>query len=140
MRTFFLPLLLALSLTSMDGAPLAYAQCSPGLALSYDQMLETPEDFIGCSIRIEGFLDSEDAGDGPVYTVRTGQGRSLEVRSWVPDGEGRSRYPSKIPDSFRTMAYFTGRRLALSGQLVRERTGSVVLEVSSVEVLDEGSE
>ncbi len=124
---------------SGSAASQAHAQDCPDIEASGSlaRILETPEVFIGCAVRIEGVLeDSED----DAYPIRTSLGRSLNIRSWAPTGKEDSPYPSKLPEGMKTMSYFVGRQLRIVGLLVEAKGGGAVLEVSAVEDIDERSE
>ena len=136
MKGIVAPVLLLAVMLSLGAISQCYAQTCPddGSAASMDRILDSPESFIACEIRMEGVLETEDEAS---YSIRTGSGRALGVWSWAPPDPDYLQYPSSAPDSIKPMSYFVGRQLRLSGQLVKERGGRVVLEVSSVEELDQ---
>jgi hypothetical protein len=102
---------------------------------SIEQILDSPELFVGCEIEITGTLETRDQKS---FSIRTASGRSLEVWSWAPTEN--DHHPRTNPEAMKPMSYFVGRRLHLTGRLLEERSGGVVLEVSTVEDLNEDTE
>jgi hypothetical protein len=102
-----------------------------------EKMLESPEEFIGCKIVVEGALEKE-AEEGLVfYALRTGTDRTLAVWPWAPEENDPSQ-DLKSSNITKTMSHFIGRQLRIAGRLVKELSGRVVLEASIVEEIGEG--
>ncbi len=93
------------------------------------QVLDEPEKFLRQTIAVEGVLEAEGKGIQVRFFLRDNAGRRLEVSPWAPLEVVQPPEGGAAP---KTMAYFVGRRLLLSGVL--ERGGeNYILKVTSVE-------
>ena len=120
----------------------SYTQNCPGLESlgEMEDIMDNPEIFIGCKILVQGVLERGEGEDSSTYSLRAPSGRTVEVWPWAPEDDPESRARLRVQGVVRSMSSFLGRQLRIVGRLVQERSGKVVVEVSSVEELGKHTE
>ncbi len=93
------------------------------------QVLDEPEKFLRRTIAVEGVLEAEGKGTQVRFFLRDNAGRRLEVSPWAPLEVVQ---PPEGDAQVKTMAYYVGRRLLLSGVLEKGGDG-IILKVTSAE-------
>jgi hypothetical protein len=91
-----------------------------------------PDSFVGQQVAVEGVLEAEGQMPRLRFFLREGEDR-LEVSAWAPL---ETIQPPEGGAKVKTMAYYVGRRLRLSGLLEQEQGGEgLLLKVAVAEEL-----
>ena len=95
------------------------------------KVLQDPAKYMGQEIVVEGVLKAQGKGPYPSFFLCLPSGAGLEVQPWAPL---ELYHPPQGQPRSKSMAYFVGRKLRLTGWLV-EQGGKIVLQVSSAQEL-----
>jgi hypothetical protein len=95
------------------------------------KVLQDPAKYMGQEIVVEGVLNARGKGPYPTFFLCLPSGAGLEVQPWAPL---ELYHPPQGQPRSKSMAYFVGRKLRLSGWLV-EQGGKIILQVSSAHEL-----
>lgn len=93
------------------------------------EVLDKPAMYVGRTVAVEGVLEAAGKGTQVRFFLRDDAGRRLEVSPWAPLEVVQ---PPEGGAQVKTMAYYVGRRLLLSGVLERGGEG-YILKVTSAE-------
>lgn len=128
-------LLLLLVLAVGWGVPLAMASPSgppispsPG---SMNKIFQEPEKYLDREVTVEGTLVAEGRGLAVTFFLRADSGERLQTDAWVPM---EVYHPREGKGSAKSMAYYVGRRLLLTGRL-QAQGGRIILQVSAAKEL-----
>jgi hypothetical protein len=103
----------------------------PEALVSLEQIMQEPQPYLGRVLVVEGVLEAQGRGFRPPFRLRSESGAAVEVSPWAPLEVYR---PREGAAKVKSMAYFVGRRLRLTGRLAPEG-GKLILKVTSAEEL-----
>ena len=124
--------LLLIIFWGMNGFALAETGTQGAAApLSLEKLMQEPQHYLGRVLVVEGVLEAQGRGNRPPFLLRSESGAAVKVTSWVPL---EIYHPRQGAAKVKSMAYFVGRRLRLTGRLASEG-GKFILRVTSAEEL-----
>ncbi|MHB8068524.1 MAG: hypothetical protein ACYDIC_11565 [Desulfobaccales bacterium] len=103
----------------------------PETLLSLEKLMQEPQQYLGQTLVVEGVLEAQGKGFRPPFLLRSASGAALEVSPWAPL---EVYHPREGAAKVKSMAYFVGRRMRLTGRLVSEG-GRLILRVTAAEEL-----
>lgn len=103
----------------------------PETLLSLEKLMQEPQQYLGQTLVVAGVLEAQSKGFRPPFLLRAASGAALEVSPWAPI---EVLHPREGAAKVKSMAYYVGRRLRLTGRLVSER-GRLILRVTAAEEL-----
>ena len=104
----------------------------PSSVQTLHDIATNPDSFVGQQVAVEGVLETEGQMPRLHFFLREGEDH-LEVSAWAPL---ETIQPPEGGAKVKTMAYYVGRRLRLSGLLEQEQGGEgLLLKVAVAEEL-----
>ncbi|MDD5641222.1 MAG: hypothetical protein PHX53_06200 [Syntrophales bacterium] len=124
--------LLLIVFLGMNGFALAETGTQgPAVKLSLEELMQEPRQYLGLVLVVEGVLEAQGKGSRPPFQLRSASGAAVKVSPWAPL---EIYHPREGAAKVKSMAYFVGRRLRLTGRLMPEG-GKFILQVTSAEEL-----
>ncbi len=111
--------------------PAAAGGQGPETLLSLEKLMQEPQQYLGQTLVVEGVLEALGKWSRPPFGLRSESGAVLEVSPWAPL---EVLHPREGAPKLKSMAYYVGRRLRLTGRLVSEG-GRLILRVTAAEEL-----